>query len=68
MQITYDKDADAMYLYLSEKDSAKTVRVSNSVIVDLDANDNLRGVEILFASKMFADNLMRQTTRAHGGF
>jgi uncharacterized protein YuzE len=55
MRITYDKDADAMYIYLSEKEVAKTVRVSNRVMVDLDADDNLRGVEILFASQMFAD-------------
>lgn len=54
MQITYDKDADAMYIYLSERDVAKTVRVSNRVIVDLDTDDNLRG-EVLFVSKMFAD-------------
>jgi uncharacterized protein YuzE len=54
MRVTYDQDADAMYIYLSEKDVAKTVRVSSRVIVDLDADGNLRGVEVLFASKAFA--------------
>lgn len=54
MRITYDEEADAMYIYLSEREVAKTVRVSNRVMVDLDSEDNLRGVEILFASKALA--------------
>ena len=55
MRITYDEEADAMYIYLSEREVARTVQVSSRVIVDLDSDDNLRGVEILFASKALAD-------------
>ena len=51
MKITYDSDADAMYIYLNEREVARTVQVSDRVLVDLDDEGNLRGVEILFVSK-----------------
>ncbi len=55
MRTTYDPSADAMYIYLTEKPVDNTVRVSNRVLVDLDSEGNLRGVEILFVSKALAD-------------
>ena len=55
MKITYDAKADAMYIYLTEKSISKTVRASNRVLVDLDADGNLRGVEVLFVSKALAE-------------
>ncbi|MEW5768443.1 MAG: DUF2283 domain-containing protein [bacterium] len=55
MKLTYDEKADAIYIYLNEKEVAKTVRVSNRVIVDLDKEGNLRGIEVLFVSKALAD-------------
>ncbi len=54
MRITYDSEADAMYIYFSEKPVEKTVRVSSRVMVDLDADENVRGIEMLFVSKSFA--------------
>ena len=55
MKITYDSDADAMYIYLNEREVARTVQVSDRVLVDLDDEGNLRGVEVLFVSKALAD-------------
>lgn len=43
-----------MYIYLTEKPVDQTVRVSSRVIVDLDADGNLRGIEVLFVSKALA--------------
>ncbi|MDI6793835.1 MAG: DUF2283 domain-containing protein [bacterium] len=54
MKLTYDEEADAMYIYLNQRDVAKTVRVSNRVVVDLDEEGNLRGIEVLFVSKALA--------------
>lgn len=51
MRVTYDEEADALYLYLSQRKVAKTVPVSGRVNVDLDREGNLRGLEVLFASK-----------------
>ncbi|MDI6736639.1 MAG: DUF2283 domain-containing protein [bacterium] len=55
MKITYDKDADAMYIYLNDKEVDKTVKVSSKILVDLDVDGNLRGIEVLFVSKALAD-------------
>ena len=55
MKVTYDSDADAMYIYLNEREVARTVQVSDRVLVDLDDEGNLRGVEVLFVSKTLAD-------------
>lgn len=55
MKVTYDSDADAMYIYLNEREVDRTVRVSDRVFVDLDDEGNLRGVEMLFVSKALAD-------------
>jgi len=55
MRTTFDAEADAMYIYLSERPVSRTVQVSNRIAVDLDADENLRGIEILFVSKAMAD-------------
>lgn len=55
MRISYDEKADAMYIYWTEKPVDKTAEISNRVKVDLDNEDNLRGIEILFVSKALKD-------------
>ncbi len=51
MKITYDKIADAAYMVLRKGKVAKTVEMSESVIIDLDKKGNLLGIEMLSASK-----------------
>lgn len=52
MKITYDKKADAMYLYFQQgKKVAKTVELADLLIADLDKRGKVIGVEILCASK-----------------
>jgi len=55
MRISYDREADAMYLYWTERPVERTVEVSNRVKVDLDKEGNLRGIEVLFVSKALKD-------------
>ena len=55
MRIIHDEKADAMYVYFSDREVDKTVRVSSRVLVDLDAEGNIRGLEILFASRALAE-------------
>lgn len=47
MRITYDKRADAMYIYFSELLVASTKKVGEGVFVDLDSKGVIRGLEIL---------------------
>ncbi|MSS75129.1 DUF2283 domain-containing protein [Candidatus Pacearchaeota archaeon] len=49
MKITFDKEADAAYIYVTEKSQrvAKTVSLSNTFNIDLDADGRAIGIEIL---------------------
>ena len=53
MKITYDKIANVAYMTLRKGKVAKTVEMSESVIVDLDKKGNILGIEMLDASKQF---------------
>ncbi len=55
MKITYDKEADAAYVYLNDQpNSVKNVHVTEDVILDFSAQDELLGIEILNASHHMA--------------
>lgn len=47
MKITYDTGANAVYIELSDRDVARTVDVTDSVLVDLDEFDVAVGIELL---------------------
>ncbi len=51
MKITYDKSADAMYIYFKKGKVAKTRRINKGVFIDLDKKGGVIGVEILGVSK-----------------
>jgi len=51
MKITYDEQADAVYIYLNKKPIAHTKEVEQGIVVDLAKDGAFIGLEILFASK-----------------
>lgn len=51
MEITYDKNADAMYIELRKGEFHKTKKVDDFTILDLDKKGNILGIELLFVSK-----------------
>ena len=51
MKITYDPDADAMYIYLKEGKSFKTKEVDDNTILDYDSKGNVIGIELLFVKE-----------------
>ncbi len=51
MEITYDKDADAMYIELMKGEFHKNRKVDDFTILDLDKKGNILGIELLFVSK-----------------
>ncbi len=62
MRITFDKDADAVYIYFKEISSgevAKTISLNESVNVDLDKDGITLGIEILEASKNLPSNTLK---------
>ncbi|VVB81710.1 Uncharacterised protein [uncultured archaeon] len=51
MEISYDKEADAMYIEFRKGEFAKNKKIDDLTIIDLDKDDNLLGIEFLEVSK-----------------
>ena len=47
MKVTYDQQADALYIQLDDAHVARTVHIDRGTLVDLDAQGHLIGVELI---------------------
>ena len=54
MKIEYDREVDAIYICLQQKQVAKTIELSDVVKVDLDEDGNLIGIEVLDATQRYS--------------
>lgn len=55
MKITYDKEADALYVRLIEGEhQSRVVRLTDDIALDFASGEKLVGVEVLGASRLFA--------------
>lgn len=54
MKITYDKIADAMYIYLSKAKVFRTIKMNETCLVDIDKKGKVLGIEILSASSQIS--------------
>jgi len=53
MRITYDRDADALYIRLQDAPTqCRVARLTDDVAVDYDAQDEVVGVEVLHARRV----------------
>jgi uncharacterized protein YuzE len=54
MKISYDKDADALYIRLLEGEyQCRVVQLTNDVALDFAAGEQFVGIEVLGASRLF---------------
>jgi len=60
MEISYDKEADAMYIELRKGTFAKNKKINDFVIIDLDNKDNILGIELLQVSKTIPSESLSQ--------
>ena len=51
MEITFDKDADAMYIRFIKGKFFKNKKIDDFTIIDLDENDKILGIELLNVSE-----------------
>jgi uncharacterized protein YuzE len=51
MEIRYDKEADALYFKFSSNRFEKNQKVNDFIVLDLDKNNNIIGLEMIDASK-----------------
>ena len=50
MKITFDKEADAMYIEISGEDFATNRKIDDETILDLDESGKIIGIELLNVS------------------
>ena len=54
MKITYDKEVDALYIRLLEGEhQCRVVRLTDDIALDFTAGEQLVGIEVLGASRLF---------------
>ena len=51
MEITYDKEADAMYIEFRKGKFFKNNKIDDFTIIDLDKDENILGIELLDVSR-----------------
>lgn len=64
---SYDPDADAAYIYLSEASIVESEQVAPNVVLDYDADDRVVGIEILNVSKTLAPGAWKEWPLPGGG-
>ena len=51
MEISYDKDADALYIEFQKGKFQRNKKIDDFTIIDLDENEQILGIELLAVSK-----------------
>lgn len=64
MKLEYDEDVDAAYIYIKhpikEGEAKRTIELNNDIIVDLDRDGKLLGIEVLNASKVLNKKVIEE--------
>ena len=63
MKITYDKEADAMYLYLKKGKHFKTIKLKDLLLADINKAGNILGIEILDVSSQISAKEIKSSIR-----
>jgi uncharacterized protein YuzE len=58
VQVEYDKKADAMYIWFRKAKYDVSEELAENVILDLDKNGRIIGIEVLGASKNLGKDLV----------
>ena len=58
MKITFDREADAVYIELSSGEFASNKKIDDDTIIDLDKRGNILGIEIINASKRISKDFL----------
>lgn len=64
MKITYDAEANAVYMKLNDAEVAETIENEAGVIIDFDSDGRVVGLEILDARQFFAPKAIENFAKA----
>ena len=62
MKIEYDPEADALYIQIREAHPSDNIDIEDGVIVDIDADGHIVGLEVLDASKRLSPSDLASIT------
>ena len=62
MRIEYDREADALYIHLRQVPVEDNIDIEDGVMVDLDAEKHIVGIEILDASTRLSPEELNQVS------
>lgn len=60
IRVEYDKKADAMYIWLRKAKYDISEELAENVVIDLDKNGRIIGIEVLDASKNLGKELVNR--------
>ena len=60
MEITFDKDADAVYIEFSSGNFSSNKKMDDSTILDLDEKGNILGIELLNVSRRISKDFLSE--------
>ena len=58
MKITFDKEADAVYIEFSKGKFNSNKKIDDNTIIDLDEKKNILGIELLDVSKRISKDFL----------
>ncbi len=58
MKITFDKEADAVYIEFGDGEFASNRKIDDNTIIDLDKNGKILGIELLDVSKRISKDFL----------
>ena len=58
MKITFDKEADAVYIEFSSGEFDKNKKIDEDTIIDLDSKGNILGIELLNVSSRISKDFL----------
>jgi len=53
MKIEYDKEVDALYIRIQEKEVVRTKEIEEGINIDMDDEDKMIGLEIIGATERY---------------
>ncbi len=48
MKISYDKEADAFYIKLTDKKIVENKEIADNIVIDFDKDNNVVGIEVIY--------------------
>ncbi len=63
MKIQYDKEANALYIYLKKGKNFKTIKFNDRLLADTDKAGNILGIELLDVSSQMSEKQIKSSIK-----